>query len=126
MRGIAFRGVVRPGFGRWARRGAGRPLGVYQDHYDGAVFLWHWSCRLDCWALLTSGWYLPDRGQALDEGMEHLAAYHFPEGCADGWCTQRHVEWPIQGSEPPMTRRAHLAGWQPVTPLLREPVTLRA
>lgn len=131
MDGSAFRGAVRPGFGSLVRRGVGRPIGVYPDRYPDrygrrGVTLWHWSCRLDCWALMTSGWYLPDREQALAEGLEHLAAYHYPALCSEVACTKRHVMWPVETDLGATVGASHLDVWQPVTPLLHEQVTLRA
>jgi hypothetical protein len=126
---MEFRQAMRPGYGGLWHRGRGRPVGIFPDRYarhDGHVWQWHWSCRLDCWAALTSGWYLRSRAEAFTEAQAHLRAFHFPEACTTARCTERHVDWPVPGSHGSVLCRCHLRGWQPVAPLLHEQVTLRA
>lgn len=130
MRGGVFRAAMRPGFGALARRGVGRPIGVFPDRYGTpGVTLWHWSCRLDCWAALTSGWYLPDQGAALEEGLAHLRAYHFLAACMRVPCDGPHSLWSESSVEEIFCEAGcptHLRGWRPVTPLSQKQVTLRA
>lgn len=108
-------------------------MGIYSHRYAGEHMdrlSWSWSCRLDCWAELTSEWYLPSQSGAAEGASEHLRVYHMPAECPfPTSCPRRHSQWQTPWSRPGAVERAypsHLEFWTPVHPSMQEHVTLSA
>lgn len=126
---LSWRSAMRPGYLTRINGRLQRPVGVYRNTFGVDGKGWHWACRLDCWAALTSGWYLRSQEAAVGEGVQHLRDYHYPLQCRGGCEGHRHSWWPNSWAQDDILGEGyfcHLDFWYPILPLLSEQVTLRA